>query len=87
MYIDFLGDKGGARLDYGGKFTFWSAEDLKEVKPEYDIPNMYHKEHVAFIDSIETGVKDKNHIDYVLESMKLLDALYESADKNKEITL
>ena len=25
-YIDFLGDKGGARFDYRGKFTFWSAE-------------------------------------------------------------
>ena len=87
MYIDFLGDKGGARLDYGGKFTFWSAEDLSETTPEYDIPNMYHKEHLAFIESIKTGVKDKNHIDNVLESMKLLDALYKSAELNKEITL
>ncbi|MBR6737728.1 MAG: Gfo/Idh/MocA family oxidoreductase [Clostridia bacterium] len=87
MYIDFLGDKGGARLDYGGKFTFWNGADLSEEKPEYDIPDMYEKELVEFIKSIESGVKDKNHIDYVLESMKLLDALYESAEKNKEITL
>ena len=87
MYVDFLGDKGGARLDYGGKFTFWSGETLESVTPEYDIPNMQHMEDIAFIESITTGVKDKNNIDYVLESAKLLDALYESAGKGKEITL
>lgn len=85
MYIDFMGDKGGARLNYGGKFTFWSGETLEEIKPEYDIPNMYLCEDVAFIDSIKTGVKDKNNIENVLESAKLLDALYSSADKKKEI--
>ena len=85
MYIDFMGDKGGARLTYGGKFTFWSGETLEEIKPEYDIPNMYLCEDVAFIDSIKTGVKDKNNIENVLESAKLLDALYSSADKKKEI--
>ena len=30
---------------------------------------------------------DKNHIDNVLESAKLLDALYESAAQNREVTL
>ena len=85
MYVDFLGDKGGARLEYGGKFTFWSGEDLQKIQPEYDIPNMYLCEDTAFVNSIETGVKDKNNIEYVLESAKLLDALYASADKKEEI--
>ena len=85
MYIDFMGDKGGARLSYGGKFTFWSGETLEEIKPEYDIPNMYLCEDVAFIESVKTGVKDKNNIENILESAKLLDALYSSADKKKEI--
>ena len=86
MYIDFLGDKGGARLNYGGKFTFWSGETLEEIKPEYDIPNMYLCEDTAFINSINTGIKDKNNIEYVLESAKLLQALYDSSDAKKEIT-
>ena len=85
MYVDILGDKGGARLDYCGHFTFWNGADLKEEKPEYDIPDMYTKEDKAFFDSIASGVKDKNNIDSVLESAKLLDALYESASKGKEI--
>jgi predicted dehydrogenase len=85
MYIDFMGDKGGARLNYGGKFTFWSGETLEEIKPEYDIPNMYLCEDTAFIQSIETGVKDKNNVENILESMKLLDALYRSAEQKGEI--
>ena len=86
MYIDFLGDKGGARLNYGGKFVFWDGATLEKITPEYDIPNMYLCEDEAFIQSIKTGVKDKNHIDYVLESARLLDALYESAEQQKEIS-
>lgn len=85
MYIDFMGDKGGARLNYGGKFTFWSGETLEEIKPEYDIPNMYLCEDKAFINSIKTGVKDKNNIENILESAKLLDSLYASAEQKKEI--
>lgn len=85
MFIDFLGDKGGARLNYGGKFTFWSGETLNSVEPDYEIPNMYLCEDKAFIKSIKTGVKDKNNIKYILESAKLLDALYTSSENKKEI--
>ncbi len=86
MYIDILGDKGGARLKYGGQFTFWDGATLKSYESEHQIPNMYGEEDAAFLRSIDSGVKDKNHIDYVLESAKLLQALYDSSDKNKEIT-
>ena len=86
MFIDFLGDKGGARLTYGGKFEFYSGETLETIQPEYDIPNSYLCEDQAFIQSIETGVKDKNNIENILESMKLLDSLYASANMKKEIT-
>lgn len=87
MFIDFMGDKGGARLTYGGKFEFTDGSTLETITPEYDIPNMYKCEDQAFIESIETGIKDKNNIEYVLESAKLLDALYVSAEKKTEIKL
>jgi hypothetical protein len=48
---------------------------------------MYLQENKAFIESIETGVKNKNHIDNVLESAKLLDTLYQSAERKEEIKL
>ena len=84
-YIDFLGDKGGARLIYGKRFELYNGETLETVAPEYDIPNMYLREDTAFFESIESGVKDRNNIDYVLESAKLLDYLYQSSEQKKEI--
>ena len=87
MYIDFLGDKGGARLTYCGLFEFCNGETLETEHPQYDIPNMYLCEDKAFVESIETGVKNRNYIDNILESMKLLDVLYQSADKREEISL
>ena len=86
MFIDFLGDKGGARLIYGKKFEFFDGQTLQTETPEYDIPNMYLCESQAFIESIKTGVKNRNHIDNILESAKLLDALYRSAEQRREIT-
>lgn len=87
MFIDFMGDKAGARLTYGGKFRIFDGETLETVAPEYDIPDMYQREDEAFVESIKTGVKNKNNIDNILESMKLLDSLYASAEKKAEISL
>ena len=87
MFIDFLGDKKGARLTYGGKFELYDGDILEVINPEYDIPNMYLEENKDFIRSIETGKKNKNNIDYILESAKLLDALYKSSKESREIKL
>ena len=86
MYIDFLGDKKGIRLNYGGHFTEWSGETLEATVDETEIPNMYLCEDRAFIESVKSGVKDKNNIEYILESAKLLDTLYRSSEEKKEIS-
>ena len=85
MFIDFLGDKAGARLTYGGKFELYDAKTLETIAPEYDIPNMFVCEDRAFINSITTGEKTRSHIDNVLESAKLLDCLYKSSEARKEV--
>jgi len=87
MFLDFLGDKCGARLTYCGKFELYDAKTLETIAPEYDIPDMYQCESEAFIESAKTGVKNRSNIEYVLESARLLDALYESADKRRELKL
>ena len=87
MFIDFLGDKGGARLSYGGQFTYWNGSTLEKITSEHEIPNQYLEQDKAFLESVKTGVKDKSHIDYILESARLLDALYESSEKCAEIAL
>ena len=85
MFIDFLGDKAGARLTYGGKFEIYDAKTLETISPDYEIPQMHHCEDHAFIDSITTGIKNRSHIDNVLESAKVLDYLYLSAERGEEI--
>ena len=87
MFIDFMGDKCGARLAYGGKFELFDGSTLETITEDYDIPNMYLREDCDFIESIKSGEKTRNHIDYILESAKLLDTLYASADAKKEIEL
>lgn len=87
MFIDFMGDKGGIRLSYGGKFTYTSGETLETVTPEYDMPDMYGEEDKAFIAAMASGKHNKANIEHILESAKLLDALYASADAHKEIVL
>ncbi len=87
MYIDFLGDKAGARLSYGGKFQFTDGETLITETPEYEIPNMYLAENKAFAESIQTGVKNRASIDNVIETARLLDGLYRSAAEGREIIL
>ena len=87
MFIDFLGDKKGARLTYGGQFEVTDGETLETTKTEHEIPNMYLFEDADFFNSIESGIKNKNNIDNILESMKLLDYLYKSAEIGKEIQL
>ena len=87
MFVDFLGDKCGARLSYGGKFEIYDGSTLQTIALEYDIPNMYLCENQAFIGSITTGEKNRNHIENILESAKLLETLYQSAEKKGEIVL
>ena len=86
MYIDILGDKGGARLNYGKDFEFCDGDTLETVVPPYEKHKMHAIEVEDFIASVVDRHKSVNHIDYVLESAKLLDALYQSAEIKKEIS-
>ncbi len=85
MYVDILGDKKGARLNYCGLYQLFDGSTLETERPEYEIPDMYALEDKAFLESIDTGVKTRGNIDNVLESAKILDLLYQSADLGKEI--
>ena len=87
MYVDFLGDKKGARLNYRGQFVLSGGETLKTVTSDHEIENMYLLEDEAFLSSTVSGEKNKNNIDFVLESMRLLDALYRSAELGEEVRL
>ena len=87
MYIDFIGDKAGIRLQYGGDFEVFSAEhgSLISYKPQYNMRDHFQNEIDAFIDCVDTGKKLASHIDTVIITAKILQAIYDSADQHKEI--
>ncbi len=89
MYIDFMGDKGGIRLQYGKDFVKFGAIDgmLTETKYNFSSRNMFQNEIDAFLDCIDSGEKLPSNIDTVIVTAKLMDAIYRSAEEHKEITL
>ena len=87
-FIDFLGDKAGARMDYGsGKITFTSGETLETTEPDVTGEPMHMLEVKDFLEKMRDDVRTRNDVSKILESMKLLDYLYRSAELGEEIKL
>lgn len=89
QYIDFMGDKGGIRLDYGGFYTFYNAEDgaLVSHKPEYEMGSMFEEEINAFAACVKSGEKLPSHIDTVIITAQMMQAIYDSAQSHREVVL
>lgn len=89
MFIDFVGDKGGIRLQYGSDFTFYSTKNgmLTSTKTSYSQNDHYENEINAFVECIKNGEKLPSHIDTNIITSKLMQALYDSAEQHKEIVL
>jgi len=90
MYIDFLGDKAGVRLQYNDPFTLYSQKDgaLTETEFSYkgtEMEAFFQKEIDAFLNAIKTGEKLPSHIDTVIITAQIMQAIYDSSDTGKEI--
>ena len=88
-YIDFMGDKGGVRLQYCGGFTYYTAKDgaLLEIKPEYRMNDMHRDEVLDFVESVRKGERNRNDIRYAVGTSKIMQAVYDSSAAHKEISL
>ena len=89
MYIDFIGDKAGIRLQYGGDFKVYKAEhgSLVSYTPEFKARNHFETEINAFVDCVRSGKTLASHIDTAIITAKMMQALYDSADAHREIAL
>ena len=89
MFIDFMGDKAGIRLQYGSDFTVYTSENgaLVEYKPVFKMQDHFQTEINAFINCIQTGKKLPSHIDTVIITAKMMQAIYDSAAAHHEISL
>ncbi len=89
MYIDFMGDKGGIRLSYGGSFKYYTAEDgeLISYTPEIRTRNHFANEIDAFVKDVKTREKLPSSIETVILTQQILQAVYDSSEKHQEIRL
>ena len=89
MFIDFMGDKAGIRLQYGGDFVLYGTENGMLTKTEYTTNSvqMFENEINSFIKCIKSGEKLPSHIDTNIVTAKLMDAIYRSAELHKEVEL
>lgn len=87
-YIDFLGDKAGIRLQYGKEFVMYSAKNgaLLETTPKYTSRDMFQNEIDGFINCVRTGEKSPAHIDTVILSSQIIQAIYDSSEQRAEIS-
>lgn len=87
MYIDFLGDTAGIRLRYGSDFKMYSAKNgaLLETSPKFNAGDHFQNEIDAFLECIRTGEKLPSHIDTVIVTAKMIQAIYDSSEQQKEI--
>jgi len=88
-FIDFIGTKGGIRLQYGGNFEVFTTDgkELVSYKPEYESVDMFNHELASFVRCVQTGEKLPSHIDTVIITAQMMQALYDSSDSGKEISL
>ncbi len=89
MFIDFMGTKGGIRLQYGKDFTFYSTKNGMLTKTTFQMnsKDMFQHEIDSFVDCIESGEKLASHIDSHIVTSQMMDAMYRSAKEHKEIVL
>ena len=88
-YIDFMGTKGGIRLQYGGDFVIYTTENgaLVEKKPMYRKGNMFLKEITAFVNDVTTREPLPSRIDVNIKTSQIMQAIYDSAEQHKEVTI
>ena len=89
MFIDFMGDKAGIRLQYCSDFQLWTVKNgmLTETKVSAKETDMYENEINDFVRCIKTGDKNQQYIDYAVETSKILQAIYDSSDSHSEIKI
>ena len=89
MFIDFLGDKAGIRLQYGKDFTVYSTRDGKLVSetPVLESNDHYEAEIDNFLDCIRNGASSPADIDNAIITCRMMQAIYDSSQQGKEIRL
>ena len=86
-FIEFMGDKGGIKLQYGGGFVLYSTLNgmLTETHFKYQTENMYNAEVRDFLIKAPQGIKTKANIDKAIITSRLMDMIYRSSELGEEV--
>jgi predicted dehydrogenase len=89
MFVEFLGDKAGVKLQYGGDFKMYSSKNgsLYEIHPSFPKADMFYDEIDAFLNSAMNQTKNRSNIDNVMVTSEVMDAIYRSASLGREVSL
>ena len=61
--------------------------DLISYQPQFRMSNMFENEINAFLDCVRTGEKLPSHIETVAVTARMMQAIYDSAEKHEEVRL
>jgi predicted dehydrogenase len=88
-YIDFMGDKGGIRLEYCKDFIYYTtkAGALLEIRPSYPTRDFYQTEINSFVHSVQTGRPNQAGIDNAVATSRIMDAIYRSSELHREVLI
>ena len=89
-FIDFMGDKAGIRLQYGGGYTVYGVADnklSKEVVEADNSHNMFHAEIASFLDCIQQRHENPAKLDNIIITARMMQAMYDSAEQHAEVSL
>ncbi len=86
-YLGFIGTKVGIRLSYCGGFKLYDIKNDEFVteEPEVSGEPMLQAEINAFIDCVQTGAFKRSHIDNVIRTAQIMQGIYDSSEKKREI--
>jgi predicted dehydrogenase len=89
MFVEFLGDRAGIKLQYGGKFKVYNSKNgvLNEITPSYRESDMFYDEIDSFLISSVENRKNRSNIDNTMVVSEVMDAIYKSAELGREVTL
>ena len=78
VYADEITDAPETQLENGA---------LVDYTPRFNMRPHFENEINAFIDCVKTGKKLPSHIDTVINTAKMMQAIYDSAESHREIDL
>ena len=88
-FIDFMGTKGGIHHDYCGGFTLYTQKDgmLLTTTPEFRMKEMHREEVLDFIRCVRAHERNRNDIAEAIKTSRIMQAVYDSSESHREITL